>query len=103
MEQRLTEWTEKVGVRDTSRQAFKDITRELGLKQKEVYKALCAHPMACNAELAYDLGWPINTVTPRCKELRDDMGIVSDVGTKTYKPTGRSVHCYVATAGRIFV
>jgi hypothetical protein len=79
-------------VRDTSLMAFKDIIHSLGDRQRKVYE-LFRHERArwCNQAIAYFLGWPINTVTPRVKELRD-MGLLEDKGVEIYHATGRKVH-----------
>jgi len=55
----------------TSMIAYRSIQPELSDKQQVVYDYLAMYPSSSNQDLAELLGWPINTVTPRTKELRD--------------------------------
>lgn len=48
---------------------------DLSKKQNTVLAFLLRHGSMSNKELAAKTGWPINTITPRVKELRD-MGLV---------------------------
>jgi hypothetical protein len=50
---------------------------------------------ATNAELAAQLGWTINRVTPRILELRT-MGLVLDTGRRTCTITRSSAHAWKA-------
>jgi len=79
-------------VRETSYAAYQEIWADIGDKQRDVILAgrLFGRPF-CNAELADRLGWPINCITPRVKELRD-RGILVDAGKKPGPPAGRKVH-----------
>lgn len=49
--------------------------KELSKKQNTVLAFLLKYGAMSNKELAAKIGWPINTITPRIKELRD-LGIV---------------------------
>jgi DNA-binding MarR family transcriptional regulator len=58
-------------MQQTSIEAYKAFTpRELGYRQKSVYHALLNNGPMSNKQLGRFLGWPINTITPRVKELR---------------------------------
>lgn len=78
--------------------AYREATYKLGEKQKTVYDTLRYFPDATNAELAARLGWPINRVTPRIKELRgDECGyLVYDGGKRKCKVTGSTAHAWKA-------
>ena len=60
-------------VQQTSIDAFEEIKPELGERQLSVYNALNGEMN--NSMIARTLNIPINTVTPRVKELRN-MGLV---------------------------
>lgn len=49
--------------------------KELSKKQNTVLAFLLKYGSMSNKELAAKIGWPINTITPRVKELRD-LGLV---------------------------
>jgi predicted transcriptional regulator len=66
---------------------IKDI--HLAEKQEEVLRVLGYGPY-CNQEISRLLGWPINTVTPRVKELRE-LGKVEESHRAKYFLTGRTV------------
>lgn len=86
----------KTNVQETSTRAFLiDVLPTLGPRQKAVYDALEAHGPLTNLEMAYQLHWPINTVTPRCKELRD-LGLVKEWGVRKCRQTGRMVIAWEA-------
>ena len=57
--------------------AYESLVRnqELGIKQKCVLLCLMNDGAANNRVISTRLRWPINTVTPRVKELRD-LGLV---------------------------
>jgi DNA-binding MarR family transcriptional regulator len=78
-------------IQDTSLHAYALATQNLGAKQKQVLDALRFFPDATNAEIAARLGWPINRVTPRMKELREQ-GLVLEAGRPTCKVTGGTAH-----------
>lgn len=55
----------------TSRTAYRDIRDQLGRRQQQVLQVIERHPEGItNLEICYELGWPINTITPRVVELR---------------------------------
>jgi DNA-binding MarR family transcriptional regulator len=59
-----------MSVQQTSIDAYRELY-DLGQKQADVLWALERLVTACNMDISYYLGIPINTVTPRVKELRD--------------------------------
>ena len=63
-------------MRNTSIEAYTNIQPELGQRQLQVYKALRYLQYATNSMISNYLNIPINCVTGRCKELREQ-GIVS--------------------------
>jgi len=71
----------RCGVQGTSLEAFDLIFDELGSRQKEVYEVIESYCNCCNQDIAEFLGLPINSVTPRVKELRD-LGFVCQNGFK---------------------
>lgn len=78
------------GVSDTSLEAFFSLTPDaLGQRQRTVYELLAKNKPMSNKEIAEILHWPINTITPRVKELRD-MGLVVEYGVQKCPKTGRS-------------
>ena len=78
-------------IRSTSLKAYyQDVLPTLGKRHKSVLRALlCAKRPVTNTELAKHLGWSINTVTPRCKELREK-GIVKEGDKRKCSVTGRT-------------
>jgi len=70
-----------LSVRQTSIEAYECIYDDLGKKQKEVYDVIESSDGLCNQDIAEILGWGINRVTPRVKELRD-FGLVRQGGYK---------------------
>ena len=77
-------------IQDTSLQAYESIQNKLGKKQEQVYLILKQIQPANNRQIAEHLNLPINTVTPRVKELRDKKLVgVADTGldNKTGRPT----------------
>ena len=61
----------------TSLLAYDDAKKGLGRKQQEVFRAIEEVGPATNKQLAEHLGWPINSITPRCLELRQKNKIYS--------------------------
>ena len=59
----------------TSLKAYADVLETLGDRQIQVYKAIKDLRSANNLMIAERVGLPINSVTPRVKELRD-LGVV---------------------------
>lgn len=60
-------------VAETSIQSWIKLQPTLGKKQKTMLKFFQDHPgiKFSNRHLSHNLNWPINQVTPRCKELRE--------------------------------
>lgn len=61
-------------IRDTSSESFRSITN-LGERQRAVYEVIRRKGQACNLEISDELGLPINSITPRTRELVE-LGIV---------------------------
>ncbi len=60
-----------MGVSDTSRRAYEEFRKGLGSRQLKVLEMIEQYPAGItNNELAHELHWPINCVTPRVFELR---------------------------------
>ncbi|WNM68996.1 helix-turn-helix DNA binding domain protein [Mycobacterium Phage TribleTrouble] len=85
-----------MSVQETSLQAYDSIQSNLGTKQREVLDALKAVGPLCNADLAELLGWPINSVTPRVRELVQ-RGRVAEAHRGPGGATGRTVIFWSAT------
>jgi DNA-binding IclR family transcriptional regulator len=79
-------------VQDTSVESYRKLQEVLGEKQRVMLEFFREHPglKFSNRHLANNLGWPINSVTPRCKELRE-LGYVVDAGRIFDVTTQRSV------------
>ena len=58
-------------IQETSLQAYESVLMELGERQLQVIRALNKLGQANNRMIADYLKLPINSVTPRVKELRD--------------------------------
>ena len=58
-------------IQQTSLEAFKEVRQNLGERQKQVYECLKLIQPATNFMISRNLNIPINSVTPRVKELRD--------------------------------
>ena len=82
-------------IQDTSLHAYALATQHLGAKQKQVLDALRFFPDATNAEIAAHLNWPVNRVTPRVLELRQQ-SLVFDAGRRRCKVTGSTAHIWQA-------
>lgn len=61
---------------------------ELGKKQKAVLGFILKHGPVSNKDLAELTGWPISSITPRVKELRDE-GVVIKAGERWDEITRR--------------
>jgi hypothetical protein len=79
---------------DTRDQSYEDLLNggTLGDKQLQVFKAICGRT-GSNRQVSLLLGWPINRVTGRMKELRG-MGLVEDAGHTYDIQTNRMVHVW---------
>lgn len=53
----------------TSLEAFKEIKKELGQRQQEVYDGFLGNGSCTNLEVSKLMGIPINCITPRTNEL----------------------------------
>lgn len=79
------------GVRSTSKEAYKAIKDKLGYNQQVVYNLIKGAKRAVNdQEISKELGWAINSVTGRRRELYD-MNLIEEAFKATYPPTGRTV------------
>lgn len=83
-------------MQETSRDAYDSIQPDLGAKQREVLDALKMLGPLCNADLSELLGWPINSVTPRVRELVQ-RGRVVEAHRGPGGATGRTVIFWSAT------
>jgi len=87
-------------IQETSRMAYQSIEGELGRKQAQVFEfMLNANKPVCNLDIAKGLGIPINTVTPRVKELRLK-GEVEEWGKETNPFTRRKVIYWIPRRGQ---
>lgn len=78
-------------VQQTSKQAYwNEVQPTLGERHHQVLKALKTRTDFSNNELAHFLNLPINSITPRVKELREK-GLVKMIGTRKCKVSGRTV------------
>ncbi len=77
-------------VASTSLLAYIEVVPTLGRRQNEVLGLFEHNPGRAftNAEIGRELGWEINTVTPRVKELRD-RGVLEEKGERLCSRTGR--------------
>jgi hypothetical protein len=76
-------------IQETSLDSWRQIT-DLGDRQRKVYNIIKIYPGLCNRQYSEILQRPINTVTPRVKELRV-MGLVKEGEKKYDKVTNRWV------------
>ena len=77
----------------TSLEAYDMIVSELGTRQQQVYNIIEQHSNVSNLDISRILNIPINSVTPRVKELRD-MGFVKFCCHKQDRITKRKVMCW---------
>ena len=63
---------------DTSVEAYYSIIGELGQRQQEILDAIRKYKSVSNLDISRLLQLPINSVTPRVKELRDKGLVVFD-------------------------
>lgn len=78
----------------TRLESYRAIQQELGKRQKEVYLHIQWKTFngkdVTNREISQALGLPVNSVTPRVKELRDD-GLVVESCVRWDMVTERNV------------
>ena len=67
-----------MSVTSTSTESYIKLRNTLGVKQGMVYDVLREIGPCSNRELAEHMNLPINTITPRIKELRDKEMVVED-------------------------
>jgi len=79
-----------MSVQKTSLEAYEEIKSTLGDRQTQVLKLLESidRPLT-NSEIAQQLGWSINRITPRVFELREK-GLVEEDKKKPCPITGRN-------------
>lgn len=58
-------------IQNTSLMAYRRVEKSLSFRQQQVYDALLEIQPANNLMIAQRLNLPINSITPRIKELRD--------------------------------
>lgn len=75
-------------IRETSRKSYYTLN-DLGDRQRAVYEVIHRLGLACNLDIAIELGIPINSITPRTNELVS-LGLVEE-GPKKTGPSGRQV------------
>lgn len=76
-------------IRQTSREAYWSLN-DLGRRQLMVLSTIRSRGSACNLDIAEELGMPINSITPRTKELVD-AGLVMERERRVITKTGRKV------------
>ncbi len=93
----------------TSLVAYLQLQPKLGARQTQVYcmiqrfsdrNKVCGvwADAVTNMELSELLGWSINRVTPRVKELREQ-GLVTKHDTRTCRVTGNNANTWAITGG----
>ncbi len=75
-------------MQQTSLLAYRSLER-VGLKQKRCYEVI-QRASVSNYDIAKALGWEINRVTPRVKELRE-LGLVEEAYRDKHPITERTV------------
>ena len=75
-------------VQSTSLLAFQSVQRGLSSRQEAVYKAFERYGNMTNKQVAHELGWEINSITPRVKELREQ-GLLWETGIRRDPVNGR--------------
>lgn len=76
-------------VTQTSLLAYRQLER-IGAKQKACYNAIKLLGSAANYDIAKELDWDINRVTPRVKELRE-LNFVEEAYRDMHPITNRTV------------
>lgn len=90
-----------MSVQETSIQAFQEVLPELGPRQQAVLAVIAARGPATNSEIARELGWSINRVTPRTNELvKADR--VEEACKRRCAVTGRMAIAWKVRDGRLF-
>lgn len=87
-------------VRDTSLRSYRnDALPNLGERQQVVYHILEGVYNMTNSEIARQLDWSINKVTPRVFELREK-GLVFEDEKRTCNVTGRTAYAWAVKRER---
>lgn len=81
--------------RDTSLVSWINLQPKLGERQYRVWCVIRDKGPLSNGEISQELGWPINCVTPRVKELRK-FGMVSSAGKQPLGYREMLVHVWQA-------
>ena len=76
-------------IRETSKEAFEEVKENLGERQLLVLNALRKIQPATNSMIAQYLNKPINTITPRVHELRNQKKLVTYAYTEICPVTKR--------------
>lgn len=84
-----------MGVVQTSLLAYRSLDK-INDKQKACYRVIMANGTISNYDIAKTLGWEINRVTPRVKELRE-RGNVEEAYKDTHPVTRRKVSYWRVT------
>lgn len=80
-----------MAVAETSLEAYvSDVKPRMGENQAKVYAVIRATGPVCNQEISEILGWPINSVTGRVRELVL-MGAVKEAFKAVWEKSGRRV------------
>jgi len=79
----------ELDIRKTSIEAYHSLLPSLSSRQSLVYNVIKMYPGSSNLDLCRIMDIPINSVTPRVKELRE-LGLVVCIGTKQDRVTKRS-------------
>lgn len=82
-------------IQETSLEAYYDLKNSLGDRQRMILNIIKVYPGVSNHDISCILNIPINSVTPRVKELRA-MGFVEFDHYKVDRRTGKRVMTWVA-------
>ncbi len=90
-------------IQETSRIAYHSIDN-LGERQAQVFEVISKQDRIHNLKIAKILNLPINSITPRVKELREK-GLVVEAGKFECPETGRLTIYWTAKKGqsRLFI
>ena len=86
----MSVWKRGIMIQKTSLEAYNVIKPDLGRMQNIIYNIIKMYPNVSNLDISRFLSKPINSVTPRVKELRD-RGLVVHWKYKTDRITKRKV------------
>lgn len=77
-------------IQQTSLTTYLDNLKTLGPRQQMVLKVISTRVGICDREIMKELGWEINSITGRRKEL-EEMGFIEEAYEGRYVPTNRTV------------